>query len=81
MSVWSSVEALQEYVYQSSHAYVFRKRKDWFEEITAPSLALWWIPAGLIPTIEDGKLRLEMLEKNGVTPDAFTFKETFPPPQ
>ncbi len=80
MSVWSGIEALQDYVYKSSHKYVFRRRKDWFEEMTSPSLALWWIPAGQIPAVEDGKARLEILGKKGPTPDAFTFKETFPPP-
>ena len=81
MSVWSGIEALRAYVYRSSHAYVFRKRKEWFEDVTTPSLALWWIPVGHIPTVDEGKQRLEMLEKDGITPYAFTFKDTFEPPQ
>jgi hypothetical protein len=81
MSVWSGIEALRAYVYRSSHADAFRRRKNWFEEMNAPSFGLWWIPAGQIPSVEDGKARLEMLAKSGAGPEAFTFKEAFPPPQ
>jgi hypothetical protein len=81
MSVWNGIEALREYVYRSSHAYVFRRRKEWFEETNTPSNALWWIPAGQIPIVDDGKFRLDTLAKGGATPAAFTFKEAFPPPR
>ena len=62
MSVWESVEALQAYVYRSNHASALRDRKRWFEKSTGPVAALWWIPAGEVPTVEDGKTRLAHLE-------------------
>ena len=43
-------------------------------------MALWWIPADSLPTIEDAKARLELLERLGPTAEAFTFKQPFPPP-
>jgi len=43
-------------------------------------LALWWIPAGTTPTVEEAKARLELLDRLGPTPEAFTFREPFPPP-
>src|SRR6185436_165700 len=79
MSVWETVEALQQYVYRDQHGGVFRDRRKWFEPLAVPSLALWWIPAGHIPTIAEGKERLEMLARLGPTPEAFTFKNYFPP--
>lgn len=79
MSVWESLETLQRFTYRSAHTQVMRERKRWFEPMKN-YMALWWIPAGHIPTIEEGKERLEKLEKFGATAQAFTFKENFPPP-
>jgi heme-degrading monooxygenase HmoA len=81
MSVWESLDALRAYVYNSAHAEVMRQRRDWFEKFDRVYLALWWIPAGHIPTIDEAKLRLASLEEKGPTPFAFTFKTTFTPEQ
>jgi hypothetical protein len=76
MSVWVSIEALREFTYRSHHAGVFRDRLQWFER-SAAQLALWWIPVGHLPTVEEGKSRLALIEKLGPTPEAFTFKQSF----
>jgi hypothetical protein len=44
-------------------------------------LALWWIPAGTVPTIPEAQSRLACLREHGPTPHAFTFREPFPPPE
>ncbi len=80
MSVWESIEALQGYVYQSRHLGLLRDRKQWFEVPSEPHLALWWIPAGHVPTPQEGKQRLEHLRRHGPSPEAFTFKQPFPAP-
>lgn len=77
MSVWESVEALYQYTYYSGHVEIFRRKKEWFEKMSAPALVMWWIPAGHIPTVSEGKARLDDLEKYGPTPLAFTFKQQF----
>jgi hypothetical protein len=77
MSVWKSVEALFDYTYKSDHASVFRRRKEWFERMDAPTIALWWMPAGHLPTPDEAKLKLEHLQQHGATPLAFTFKQRF----
>jgi hypothetical protein len=79
MSVWKSVEQLRTYTYETAHAAILRQRRDWFEKFDRVALALWWIPAGHIPTMDEAKARLESLEVNGPTPFAFTFKAVFPP--
>ena len=48
--------------------------------MTETIIALWWVPAGHIPTIEEGIARLEHLRANGPSPHAFTFREPFPAP-
>jgi heme-degrading monooxygenase HmoA len=81
MSVWESLEALRAYVYSSAHAEVMRGRRDWFDKFDRVYLALWWIPAGHIPSIDEAKVRLASLEQRGPTPFVFTFKTTFTPEQ
>jgi Domain of unknown function (DUF3291) len=80
MSVWISFEALQTYVYRSAHVGPLRDRRRWFESIEGPILALWWIPAGHIPTIAEALDRLVHLKEHGPTRHAFTFRAPFPAP-
>ena len=80
LSVWESAEALHAYVYQSAHTEVMRRRREWFARMAEATLALWWIPAGHVPTVAEGVERLEVLRANGPTPAAFSFRERFPAP-
>lgn len=80
MSVWESLEALQQFVYKSAHVGPLRDRKQWFEPIEGPILSLWWIPAGHIPTVAEAQERLRHLEQHGPSPYAFTFRTPFPSP-
>ena len=80
MSVWESIEALKEYVYRSHHGKIYSARRKWFEPSDKSPHALWWIPAGEIPTVEDGLRRLERLWSDGPSPDVFTFKQPFKAP-
>jgi len=80
MSVWETLEALQQFVYRSAHVGPLRDRKQWFEPIKGPILVLWWIPFGHVPTVAEALDRLEHLKQHGPSPDAFTFRIPFPPP-
>ena len=80
MSVWESFEALQQFTYRSAHTGPLRDRKQWFEPIDGPILALWWIPAGHIPTVTEALARLDHLKRHGPTPEAFTFRSPFSSP-
>ena len=77
MSVWESLEALFAYVYRSDHLSVMAQRSRWFEKMTTPFMALWWVPGGQLPTADEGMRRLALLAEHGPTPDAFTFKAPF----
>ena len=80
MSVWESLEALQQFVYKSAHVAPLRDRKQWFQPMDGPILALWWVPAGHIPTVAEAMDRLRHLKEHGPTAHAFTFGTTFPAP-
>jgi hypothetical protein len=78
MSVWEGLEELRAYVFESSHRELLRQRREWFEKFEGVYAALWWVPAGHRPSIEEAKQRLAHLTANGPTPFAFTFKDPFP---
>ena len=80
MSVWESIEALDEFTYRSAHTGVMRQRRDWFERMDGRIMVLWWVPEGHIPTTEEARERLALLERDGPTPAAFTFRQRFPAP-
>jgi hypothetical protein len=79
LSTWESVEALRQFVYRSVHVEVMRRRREWFERMRL-YMALWWVPAGHVPSVEEAKDRLAHLREHGPTPQAFTFREPFGPP-
>lgn len=80
LTVWESIDHLYGFTYQSEHRTVFRRRFDWFERRLTPSVCLWWLRPGTEPTVDDALARLERLTVDGPTPEAFTFKHRFPPP-
>ena len=80
LSVWDSVESLFDFVYRSGHIAVMARRREWFERPSRPHVALWWVPAGHRPSVEEAVARLDHLECHGPTPQAFTFKRRFPAP-
>jgi hypothetical protein len=79
LSVWENLEALKAFVYLTHHVDFIRQRESWFERLDSYWLALWWIPPGKAPTIEEAKVRLDHLRAHGESPFAFTFKRAFPP--
>ena len=77
LTVWRSVEDLADHVFANRHAEVLRRRREWFEKMAEAHLALWWLRAGTIPTVEEAERRLREL---GPSPEAFAIREPFPRP-
>jgi hypothetical protein len=77
MSVWENIDSLFEFAYRSDHLEIFKRKREWFENMKAPHLALWYVEDGHQPTPEEGKERLEYLQKHGETEYAFTFRKRF----
>lgn len=80
VSVWESLEALRNYAYKSDHMKVLRDRAKWFVKLDKPIYCLWWIPASHIPSVAEGRERLEHYQKHGATPYSFWFSQEFPQP-
>ena len=77
LTVWESLDALKAFAYRGIHRDFFRRRTEWFVEESSRT-ALWWLPAGALPTTEDAKRRLDFIDAFGTSPYAFTMGQTHP---
>ena len=77
MSVWRSVQDLKDFTYKTMHVEIFKERKKWFSKLGKPHMALWWVPKGHVPTLDEAKERLEHLTQHGPSEEAFTFSKVF----
>ncbi len=80
MSTWTSLDALADFVFKSAHSEIMRERRKWFLPMKEAYAALWWVPLGHRPSIEEAEERVAHLRRHGPMPFAFTFKQPFPPP-
>ncbi|OZG71595.1 hypothetical protein BTA51_20160 [Hahella sp. CCB-MM4] len=81
ISVWKDIESLRTFVYDTQHLEFVKRRKEWFELMKRPQVALWWVPANHRPTLKEGAHKLEILETRGPSPEAFTFAQNYPIPE
>lgn len=81
MSVWESLEALRDFVYRNGlHLDFMRRRREWFHRMAQDHLVLWWVPAGHIPSLDEGLSRLDLLRDKGPSAQAFTFRDPYHAP-
>ncbi|MFB6777719.1 DUF3291 domain-containing protein [Streptomyces sp. NPDC056352] len=80
MSVWRDTDALTAFMYQGQHRELLARRREWFERVEEAMTALWWVPAGERPTVQDAEERLRILREHGPTDRAFTLRTSFPAP-
>jgi hypothetical protein len=79
LSVWVDLPALRAFVFRSAHTDVMRHRREWFERFPDVYLALWWVPAGHRPSVEEAVARLAHLQAHGPSGHAFSFRESYDP--
>jgi hypothetical protein len=77
LSVWRDLDALKTFVYAGNHLIALRNSKTWFKKLDSRVYALWWIKAGDLPTIELAKVKLDLINAIGPSPDAFDFSIRF----
>jgi tRNA-Thr(GGU) m(6)t(6)A37 methyltransferase TsaA len=74
------LSSLRDFVFRSAHAAVMKRRREWFERLTDEYIALWWVLADHRPTVPEAVARIEHLKRHGPSPEAFTFRESYPAP-
>jgi hypothetical protein len=77
MSVWENLDFLKNYVYKSNHVELIRDRNAWFNKIAEAHQVLWSVPVGHLPSVEEGKARLQYLQAYGPSEYAYTFAKPF----
>ncbi|MEP7200963.1 MAG: GNAT family N-acetyltransferase [Ilumatobacteraceae bacterium] len=77
LTVWESLESLKAFAYRGIHRDFFRRRAEWFVEGSTRT-ALWWVPAGELPTTDDAKRRLDFINVLGSSPFAFEMGQNQP---
>src|SRR3954453_6506743 len=77
LTVWTSLDALRAFAFRGIHREFFRRRAEWFVD-GSTGTALWWIPAGDLPTTTEAKRRLDFTDAFGVSPYAFQMGQVHP---
>lgn len=77
MSVWRDIDSLFQFAYKSQHVEIFKRRKEWFEKMSQMHMALWYVPVGHNPDVNEAQQRLDHIRIHGDTPYAFSFKKRF----
>jgi hypothetical protein len=75
LTVWESAEALETFVFQTVHRNIYARKHEFFETPKENTVAMWWIEEGHIPTLEEAKERLELLNARGPSEFAFGWAE------
>ena len=74
LTVWESVETLENFVWNTVHKQFYERRQEWFEVLGEMHFVMWWVPDGHRPTLEEAMARLELLRSQGNSADAFDWK-------
>ncbi len=80
ISVWEDIESLKSFVYRTGHARFIQRKAEWFPKPEKAHMALWWIHAGGTPSVDEALAKLDLIDKEGPTEQAFTFGKAFPAP-
>lgn len=71
LTVWESVETLENFVWNTVHRQFYERRTEWFEVLGEMHFVMWWVPEGYQPTLEEGLEKLAHLRKHGSSDFAF----------
>lgn len=71
LTVWESVETLENFVWNTVHRRFYERRADWFEILGRMHFVMWWVPVGHRPTLAEALERLAHRERHGDTDEAF----------
>ncbi|MEO0918106.1 MAG: DUF3291 domain-containing protein, partial [Pseudomonadota bacterium] len=59
LTVWETIEALEEFVWNTVHRQFFDRRAEWFEVLGQMHFVMWWVPVGHRPSLDEALERLE----------------------
>ncbi|MEM6383684.1 MAG: DUF3291 domain-containing protein [Pseudomonadota bacterium] len=71
LSVWESPKALENYVWNTVHRAIYRKKEQWFSAMRMAHFAMWWVDTGHRPNLIEAKDRLDHMHAHGNSDRAF----------
>jgi len=71
LTVWTNVESLEQFVWNTVHRVFYERRQEWFEVLGKQHFVMWWVPAGHRPTLDEALARLDHLRARGPGDEAF----------
>jgi hypothetical protein len=71
LTVWESVETLENFVWNTVHRAFFERRAEWFEVLGKMHFVMWRVPEGYRPTLDEALARLAYKEEHGDSDHAF----------
>lgn len=71
LSVWRDLASLEHFVWNTVHKRFLDRSGEWFDPHQGLRMALWWVPDGHKPTVEEAVVRFDHLQKHGDTDFAF----------
>jgi len=80
ISVWQSIETLENFIYKTFHTEFLKRRKEWFQSYGKAYTAMWWTPKGQYPAIQEAIEKLDYYQKNGPSELVFDFRNKYLPP-
>lgn len=79
LSLWQSLDALKAFAYRGVHRQALARKGEWFERRDGPMFTLWWVSDEEFPTWSDAVRRIQILSRDGASPQAFTFARPYDP--
>jgi hypothetical protein len=71
LTVWETVETLENFVWNTVHRTFYERRAEWFEVLGKMHFVMWWVPFGHKPTLDEALARLAHKQANGDSDGAF----------
>ena len=71
LTVWESVETLEQFVWNTVHRQFYERRQEWFEILGEQHFVMWWVPEGHRPSLDEALERLEHRKTHGDSDQAF----------
>ena len=71
MSVWETPDHLEHFVWNTVHKQVYRRKAEWFDALASHHFVMWWVEEGHEPTLAEAREKLEKLDRDGDSDEAF----------
>ncbi|WP_305985555.1 DUF3291 domain-containing protein [Roseibium sp. MMSF_3544] len=74
LSVWEDVASLEKFVFQTIHKRIYARRAEWFDVMDKMHFVMWPVAVGHKPGLEEAMDRLEKLNRDGPSDEAFDWQ-------